>query len=79
MQALGVQLGDLLGKESFYHIHLTLSESKPGARLDFAASLPKRLFQGFLWALLWWGVLALGVGMAAATIFSVKTLWPART
>ena len=79
MQSLGVQLGDLLGKESFYHIHLTLSESKPGARLDFAASLPKRLFQAFLWALLWWGVLALGVGMAAATIFSVKTLWPPRT
>src|SRR5262249_2734081 len=72
MQSLGVQLGDLLGKESFYHIHLTLSEHKLGARFAFAASLPKRLLHAFLWALLWWGVLVLGVGTAAGTIFSVK-------
>jgi hypothetical protein len=79
MQALGVQLGDFLGKESFYHIHLTVSESNAGAGLDFAARLPKRLFHAFLWALLWWGILALGVGVAAATVFSARTLWPART
>jgi hypothetical protein len=78
MQSLGVQLGDLLGKESFYHIHLTLSESKPGAQYDFAGRLPKRLLHAFLWALLWWGVLALGVSMVAATLVSIKTLWPAR-
>jgi hypothetical protein len=79
MQALGVQLGDLLGKESFYHIHLTLSESKPGPQFDFAASLPSRLLRAFFWALLWWGLLLLAVGMAAATIFSARTLWLART
>jgi hypothetical protein len=79
LQSLGVQLGDLLGKESFYHVHVTLSERQPGARLDFAATLPRRLLDSFLWALLWWGVLLSGVGMAIGTIFSVKTLWPART
>jgi hypothetical protein len=77
LQSLGVQLGDLLGKESFYHIHLTLSEKKPGVRSDFAANLAQRLLQAFLWALHWWGLLVLGVGTAAAAIFSVKTLWPA--
>jgi hypothetical protein len=76
LQSLGVQLGDLLGKESFYHIHLTLSEKKPGARFDFAANLSQRSLQAFLWALHWWGILVLGVGTAAAAIFSVKTLWP---
>src|SRR5262249_41424999 len=78
MQSLSVQLGDLLGKESFYHIHLTLSERQLGTQFAFPASLPKRLLHALLCALLWWGVLVLGVGMAAGTIFSVKTLWPAR-
>jgi Domain of unknown function (DUF4349) len=75
LQGLAVQLGELLGKESFYHVRMTLSEFQPGSRADFARILPHRLADASLWALAWWGAAALAVGVLAATYLSVRTLW----
>ncbi|MCI0465172.1 MAG: DUF4349 domain-containing protein [Gemmataceae bacterium] len=74
LQALGVQLGDLLGKESFYHVHLTLFEYQPGSRLDRTYTVPRRLGDAFLWALGWWVVVA-GTGAAlVAAYLSIRVL-----
>lgn len=77
LQGLGVQLGELLGKESFYHVSLTLVEYQPGDRLDREFTPSQRVFQGFLWALPWWFALVLAVGVFAGTYMSVVTLWRA--
>src|SRR4051812_19962003 len=34
LRSLGVQLGDFLGKDSYYQVHLSLVEYQPGDRLD---------------------------------------------
>jgi hypothetical protein len=77
LQALSVQLGELLGKESFYHVHLTLIEN-PTAGLDRAAMLPKRVLHALLWALAWWLGCIGTIGVLAATTLSIWTLWPKR-
>ncbi len=69
IQSLGVQLGDFLGKESFYTVRFTLSEHQPGSG---------RMGQAFLWALTWWCVCAGVVGVLAGTFVSAQTLWPRR-
>ncbi len=74
LQTLSVEFGDLLGKESFYQVHLTLYEFQPGSRLDHSFTLPKRIANGYLWAAAWWCALAAAVGMLAATYISVRTL-----
>jgi hypothetical protein len=76
LQALGVQFGDLLGKESFYHVYVTLYEYQPGSRLDRTFTLPRRLTHAFLWALAWWVAVAVAVGVLAATYTSIRTLRP---
>jgi hypothetical protein len=74
LQTVGVQLGDLLGKESYYHVYVTLSEYQPGDRLDRTYSLPRRLGHALLWAAEWWLALALAAGVAAAAAISVRVL-----
>lgn len=74
--ALSGQLGDLLGKESLYHVQVTLFEYQPGSRLDRAYTLPQRLFHAFLWALTWWLTVAVVIAALAATTVSIQTLWP---
>jgi hypothetical protein len=75
LQALGVQLGDLLGKESFYLVSLTLFEYQPGSKLDRTYTLPRRLLNAFLWALAWWFGGVVAVGVLVGTWVSVQTLW----
>jgi Domain of unknown function (DUF4349) len=79
LQKLGVQLGDLLGKESFYHAQVTLVEYQPGAGLHRTHTLAGRLGFAFLWALAWWLAVALGAGVLAATYLSIQTLRPRRS
>lgn len=78
LQTVGVQLGDLLSKESLYHVYVELSEYYPGSRLDPAYIWP-RLRYGLIWGLGRWSVLALGIGGVFGTWFSFSTLWPAKT
>jgi hypothetical protein len=76
IQTLSVQLGDLLGKEPSYNLFVTLQEQQPGGRLDRSFTIARRLGGGFVWALGWWSLAALGVGLAMATNLSVRTLRP---
>ena len=78
LQTVGVQIGDLLSKESLYHVHVALAEYYPGSRLGPTYIWPQ-LRYGFLWGLGRWFVLALGIGGVFGTWFSVRTLWPAKT
>lgn len=78
LQTVGVQIGDLLSKESLYHVYVTLAEYDPGSRLDPTYIWPQ-LRYGFIWGLGRWFVLALGIGGVFGTWFSVRTLWPAKT
>ena len=54
LQGLNVKFGDLLGKESYYHVHVTLVEHQPGGRGDRTYTLPQRIGHALLWALAWW-------------------------
>ncbi len=74
VQAVGVQLGDLLGKEPSYNLFLQLEETREGGRRDRSFTLGRRLGSAFLWAAGWWFVTAVGIGLAAATIVSIRTL-----
>jgi hypothetical protein len=69
LQSLSVLLGDFLGKESFYHVRITLSERQPGSG---------QMGQAFLWALTWWSASVGVVGVLAGTMLSAWTLWPRR-
>jgi hypothetical protein len=74
LQSLTVQFGELLGKESYYHVHLTLVEYQPGDRRDPTYSIPRRILHAFLWAVAWWFGAALAAGLIAATAFSISIL-----
>jgi Domain of unknown function (DUF4349) len=74
IQDLGVQFGDLLGKQSYYHVHVTLAEHQAGDKRDLAYSIPQRLFHAALWAAVWWFAVALAVAIALATRRSVWML-----
>lgn len=78
VQTVGLQIGDLLSKESLYHVYVALAEYDPGSRLDPTYIWPQ-LRYGFIWGLGRWFVLALGIGGVFGTWFSVRTLWPAKT
>lgn len=78
LQTVGVQLGDLLSKESLYHVYMALAEYYPGSRLDPSYIWPQ-LRYGLIWGLGRWFVLALGIGGVFGIWFSVRTLWPAKT
>jgi hypothetical protein len=78
LQAVGVQLGDLLGKESFYHIQISLREYQRGSRYDREYTTPKRVAHAFVWAVAWWCATAVVVAVAVGTVVSVRILWPTR-
>jgi hypothetical protein len=50
LQTVGVQLGDLLSKESLYHVYVALAEYYPGSKLDPTYIWPQ-LRYGFIWGL----------------------------
>jgi uncharacterized protein YfcZ (UPF0381/DUF406 family) len=74
LQNLGVQFGELLGKESYYHVHVTLVEHQPGDRRDRTYTIGQRIGDGFVSAVTWWFGVALALGLAAATYVSVRVL-----
>jgi hypothetical protein len=74
LQTLSGQLGELLGKESLYQVHLTLHERQP-VSLASPGTLPHRVFAAFWWALAWWSAGAAGLAVLAAAGLSVRTLW----
>jgi hypothetical protein len=78
LQGLNVQLGDLVGGESYYVVYLSLSEYQPGSRLDRTYTVPQRVLHAGLWALVWWLAAAAGATVVAGTVLSVRTLWPGR-
>jgi hypothetical protein len=77
VQAVGVQLGDLLNKEPSYNLFVTLQEFPPGSWGDRTFTFSRRLASGFLWALGWWFLSALGIGILVGVWVSVQTLRPA--
>lgn len=78
LETVGIQLGDLLSKESLYHVYVALSEYYPGSRLDPAYIWPQ-LRYGLIWGGERWSALALVMGGVFGTWFSFRTLWPAKT
>lgn len=74
LRPLSDQLGDFLGKESFYRVQLTLVEHQPGDRGDKTFSTPKRIFHAFWWAAVWWLAVALAAGLMAGVGVSVWVL-----
>jgi hypothetical protein len=76
IQSVGVQLGDLLSKEPSYNLFITLQEYQPGGRHDPGFTFGKRLGNALVWALGWWVVAALGIGLLVGTYVSIKTLRP---
>jgi hypothetical protein len=75
LQALSLQLGELLGKESYYTVRANLHEYQPGSRLDRTYTIPQRVFHAFLWALVTWTAGAVGILVLAGAFVSVRTLW----
>ena len=76
--SLGGKLGDLVGRESYYHIYLTLQEHQPESRLDRQFALPMRLLLAVGWALPWWFTVMGLLAAAWGTYLSFSTLWPKR-
>jgi hypothetical protein len=74
LHLLGVQLGDFLGKESYYQIQITLHEIAAGSGPEAQIELGGRLWLGFLWALPRWVLAAVGAGLIVAAWFSVNEL-----
>jgi hypothetical protein len=75
LQTVSVQLGELLGKESYYTVRATLNEYQPGSRLDRTYTIPQRVFHAFLWALVMWTTGVVGIAVFAGAFVSVRTLW----
>ena len=74
LQAVAAQAGDLVGKESYYHVYLTLSEERPGASHRGINAVPRRAANALLWALPWWCVVMAVLGLGPAVYVCVRTL-----
>jgi adenylate cyclase class IV len=74
IQELSVQFGDLLGKESYYHVHVTLVEHQSGDAKETSYTWPRRVGHAFLWAAVWWFAVALAAAVVVATGVSVWVL-----
>ena len=78
LASIGVQMGDLLDKEPFYNLFVTLREHRASGLQDGRISWAFRLGWGFVWALGWWTAAVLGFGLLVGTYVSVRTLRPGR-
>ena len=78
LQGVARQAGDLLGKESYYHVFLTLSEDPLGASPYGIESVPRRAWSALLWALPWWCVAMALFGVLPAVYASLKALFSRR-
>jgi hypothetical protein len=76
LQDVGVQLGDFLGKESYYQIDIAMREFQSGGKLDPTFNWSKRIFHGFAWAVAWWFAAMAVITLIAGTLASVWILWP---
>jgi hypothetical protein len=74
IQLVSAQLGDLATKEPTCNVFMTLQEFQPGSWNDRGFTVSRRLRSGFIWALGWWFLTALGIGCLVGTLVSVKTL-----
>jgi hypothetical protein len=79
LQALSVQMGDFLGKESYYQVTVALTEYQPGSRFDPSYAMSQRVAHALVWAIGWWLAIALAALVLAGTLVSVRTLLPAST
>ena len=71
LQSLSGQLGELLGKESLYHVNVTLYEYQPGDRLDRSFTMAQNLFYAGFWASAWWLASIIALGFFGATVVSI--------
>jgi hypothetical protein len=78
-QAVARQAGDLLGKESYYHVYFTLSEDPLGASPYGIEAIPRRAANALVWALPWWFVAMALLGVLPAVYASFKVLLPRRS
>jgi hypothetical protein len=78
LQNLGAQLGDFVGKESYYNLYVTLFEYQPGSHLDSTFTWQSRLVHGWTWAVAWWIGIVAGGALLAGTYVSARILWVAR-
>ena len=69
-----LEVGDLLGKESYYHVQVRLTEHAPGSRIARAYTVSLRVLHGFVWAAGWWVAAAAASGVLAGTYLSIQTL-----
>ena len=74
LEGLSVQLGDLLGKQPYYQVHLTLVEYQPGSRHDTTFTAWERVAVGLGWAIVYWFAIVLIVGLLAGIWISVRIL-----
>lgn len=79
LQDVGVQLGDFLGKESYYQIDIAMREFQSGDKLDPTFNWSKRIFHGLGWEIAWWFAGMAVIAMIAGSLASVWILWPKKT
>lgn len=79
LQDIGVQLGDFLGKESYYQIDIAMREFQSGDKLDPTFNWSKRIFHGLGWGIAWWFAAMAVILMIAGSLASVWILWPKKT
>lgn len=74
LQGVEGQAGDLLGKESYYQVYLTLSEEQPRELITVLNSVPRRALNALAWALPWWVAAMATMALGPATYVSLRTL-----
>lgn len=74
LQNVGVQMGDLAAKESYFHVDMSLIEYQPGGRLDPTYTWPQRIALGLFFAIVWWFVLAVAAAVLVGVALSVRVL-----
>jgi hypothetical protein len=73
LETLSAQVGDFLGKESYYTLSVTLVEDAAG-RHGRTVTLARRSGLAFLWAIAWWGTAVVIAGSLAGAFVSSRVL-----